>query len=234
MLSSANAARSDEFFPRGVAARVSSLWKIKLFYGSATMVLFWSLYFTVSRIPLRSIGAAPVIGADDLIPFWPGAAAVYATQFFTMPILVWLMQSREELIAFALATGLLSGISFVIFLVMPMRITRPPSVEGDSMIYDLIKSYDTLNNSFPSLHAAFGMLIAAAAFHLFAAHRHSKPLIAIVWSLTLGVLMSALLIKQHCILDIAAGCFVGAIAAFYFLSRTSAARSNAATMETLQ
>ena len=175
---------------------------------------FWLAYFSISQSSVASTRVTPLLTIDEWIPFWPGAAPVYLSQFLTLPMLILLIDSRDELLAFFLATALLSAFCFLLFALVPTEMPRPESsLAQHYYFYGWIAANDTTRNAFPSLHAGFGMLSSALALRVFGSWSNAKALCVASWTMTCGVLIAALVIKQHSVSDILAGCGIGALIA---------------------
>ena len=195
-------------------------WQIKFLLGGAITVLFWVVYFHLERLSHGSVTQMPVSAVDRVIPFVPSAAFVYVSQFITVPLVVWLMTSRRQLLRCCRGLLLLMGVSFLVFYFWPTVISRPGIVPGRFFIYDLVVGADKSGNACPSLHAAFGIFTAGCAWEVFQGWRNRRWLIGASWVWTAGVLASTLLIKQHVMLDLLAGGLLG-IVSWWFVGRAS-------------
>ena len=184
-------------------------WKIKLFLGGAITGVFWLCYFLLERLPDASVTKMPELAIDRMIPFQPGASFIYVTQFAIMPLVIWLMSSRHQLFLCCRGLALLVGISFVVFYFWPTSVARPQTAPGNHFLFDLIAGADLPRNACPSLHAAFGVFTVGCAWDLFRDWTNRRWLMAATGLWTVAVLASTLLIKQHVVLDLVAGGFLG-------------------------
>ena len=194
-------------------------WKIKFVLGGAITVLFWAGYFRLEQLSHPTVTQMPVSAVDRVIPFTPSAAFVYVSQFITVPLVVWLMTSRRQLLRCCRGLLLLMGVSFLVFYFWPTVISRPGIVPGRFFIYDLVVGADKSGNACPSLHAAFGIFTAGCAWEVFRGWRNGQWLIGASWAWTAAILASTLLIKQHVILDLLAGGLLGFVS-WWFVGRT--------------
>ena len=64
-------------------------WKIKVFLGGVITLAFWWGYFRLARMPEDLATQMPELAIDRMIPFLPAAAAIYLSQFVTMPMIIW-------------------------------------------------------------------------------------------------------------------------------------------------
>ena len=85
--------------PNCLWRRLIAEWKIKVFLGGGITAAFWIGYFLLERLPEASVTEMPQLAVDRLIPFQPEAAFIYVSQFVTMPLVIWLMTSRRQLLA---------------------------------------------------------------------------------------------------------------------------------------
>jgi membrane-associated phospholipid phosphatase len=127
-----------------------------------------------------------------------------------MPLVIWLMTTRRQLLFCCLNLVLLIGTSFVVFYFWPTSVARPEPSPGHDFFYGVIFNADLPRNACPSLHAAFGVFTAIGAWQVFRGWQHSWWLIGAAWLWTAAVLLSTLLIKQHVFLDLLAGIALGA------------------------
>jgi membrane-associated phospholipid phosphatase len=183
-------------------------------------VLFWDGYFRLEHIAHPSVTQMPALAVDRMIPFTPGAAFIYVSQFVTMPLVIWLMTSRRQLLRCCSGLLLLIGVSFLVFYCWPTAVARPEVVPGRFFIYDLVVGADQNRNACPSLHAAFGVFTAGCAWEVFQGWKHSRWLIGMSWVWTAAILASTLLIKQHVFLDLLAGSLLG-IMSWWFVGKIS-------------
>jgi membrane-associated phospholipid phosphatase len=196
--------------------RLVSEWKIKLFLGSALAGVFWAGYFACARHPLFPVRVMPGLAVDRWLPFRPETAWIYLSQFVTLPLLTWLMTSRRDLLAFCKSVALVSGVGFLVFAVWPTTVERPKPTGDHSFPYDLVVLVDNPHNACPSLHAAFAVLIAGCAAHVFREWKHARLLIGATWLGSAAVLVSTLLTKQHVLLDALAGGVLGGAGYWWF------------------
>lgn len=152
----------------------------------------------------------PALSIDTHIPLriewiWP-YLSYYPGCF--LPAL--LLTSMENLRRVAAAYAVEFGLAFVFFYSVPMRMDQPEIV-GRTLSHDAIRwlySIDPGYNIFPSLHTANALMIAAAFQH--AGPRWSRPLL---WLWALSICASTVLVKQHYILDVAAGAILAYVTA---------------------
>ena len=134
------------------------------------------------------------------VPFVPSLSVVYLT---ITPALLLFLRRRDTLTPFAIALCVETVVATVFFILFPQTVawTRP-EVTGWARIPFAIA--DTMNlsyNQFPSLHVAFAVSAA------WASARHK----ALWWLWSTAVALSAWLMWEHHLVDIAAGVALAAI-----------------------
>jgi membrane-associated phospholipid phosphatase len=114
-------------------------------------------------------------------------------------------------IAFSIIPQLL--LSYIIFLIFPVRIIRPEVVGHSCWDWALRLNYflDLPNNCFPSLHVADSVYLSLVIWHVDKIGGLFFLLIALVVS------VSTLFVKAHYILDITAGAILGLLSYWVFI-----------------
>lgn len=188
--------------------RVAALWREKLFLTIALNVLFWSVYFFLSRHALFQPHPLPMTRLDDWAGFRPYPWVwLYESNFLLVPAIPWLIVSREELRRCVLGFILLAFVSFAIFVIFPVASPRPADL-GTNRFMLLIAQADGPFNAFPSLHASTLIYTLALAKRVFG--RDLNPLVfggLILWAAL--ILFGTLATKQHYAIDLLAGGLIG-------------------------
>jgi len=167
-----------------------------------------------SRAPLN-VPAVVAPGAfDDLIPFIPSAAFVYATYLLLVPVLIAVAARRDgfdDVLAVTLGCGLSNAI---LYNLVPTRIAERTLAPRGSLLA-LIQHVDTPLCAIPSGHVALPAVIAAAA--LLVSRRVTQGHTAAFWRRvaagfalwTAALAASTLLTKQHYVVDVVWGLAFG-------------------------
>ena len=110
---------------------------------------------------------------------------------------------RRMIIAFC-AT---SAVAFACFILFPVYCPRPPFAAQSIATSMLALEHALVRpvNNFPSFH------VAVAALVYFGARRASRFLAAALLSITVGIAISALCIKQHFVADVIAGFLLASV-----------------------
>ena len=190
-------------------------------------ILFWPVYLTLFVLTEKYI--TPIYDVycplDDLIPF---------CEFFVVPYFLW-----YGLLAFVSLYGLFydvdtfkkfykflcisSAISFVLFIIFPnQQNLRPDSFVRDNVFVDIMKNgiyvADTNTNVCPSLHVVFSVGMLCSLWN--SRHFSSAAWRTVSVVITVMVCISTVFLKQHSVIDIAAGIAVCAVVfPFVFLNK---------------
>ena len=183
------------------------------------MLVTAALYSLAAHVPIRdSLVISPLL-LDGQIPFVPVSAYVYITYLLLFPVLILMARKREEF-SWVFAVGITCGfINALIYNVFPSMISERV-VAPDASLLSMIQHLDTLRCSIPSGHVALPTSIAVTAFFM---SRKAKihdslfwrtiSIVFVIWAIGLGG--SALLTKQHFIVDIFAGVVFGSTVALF-------------------
>ena len=149
---------------------------------------------------------------DAMIPF---------ISFFVVPYLLYLivmfapffMAWKDKAMFLAVSSAFLFAVTIcnIIFIIFPTAVQRPEVIT--SSVFDrlvlLVYSIDGILNCFPSEHIVFSVLACLCMFHI------NKKAAWIMSAITLLIIPSTLLIKQHYIPDIFGGIVLSLICYFF-------------------
>ena len=161
-------------------------------------ILYSLIGYTTSGWHLHDLS----LSLDSNIPFIPSFEYIYFLCYvipFT-PLLV--INDSSRMNALIRAFIIMNLIAFVIFLIYPVVVPRPTLSDDGSVTSYLINLQHSLDkpvNNFPSLHAANALLIFLLC------RGYYKWLDVVLFFVALGIGFSALLVKQHYIMDIVSG-----------------------------
>ena len=146
---------------------------------------------------------------DGRIPFRPAWMVIYILAYLQWAVgyVMIARESRERCYRVFMGEIIAKFICGLFFIVMPTRIERP-SVEGSGFIAwftRLVFSADLPGNLFPSIHCLESWFCFRGAIGMKRAPRWYAPAML---ALTLLVVASTLLVKQHVLVDIPAGILV--------------------------
>lgn len=187
--------------------RLAAYWKGKLLFTVVLNVLFWTIYTWLSHHSFFTRRTVPLTWLDTHIPLQPAWAYVYMSQFGYVGAVPWLMRTGAGLRRYVLGAVLLSGISFLVFILYPVAGPRPEHLEASGLLA-MIQQSDGVLNCIPSLHAGFLSYSFSMGWRLF---RGRLPwwfiLGCLLWGA--GIWYSTLATKQHYLADLIAGGILG-------------------------
>jgi hypothetical protein len=192
-------------------------WPIKMTGMTLVMTMFFVAYFWVLNHPLFPVTVMPLTAIDRLIAFQPEALPLYLSLWFYVSLAPALLINRREMISYTLATAGLGVIGLGIFLIWPTTVRWPGVVWPQHSAFAFLKSVDAAGNACPSLHAAFAVFTAVWLERLLGELNAGRTMRVLNWLWCLGILYSTIAIRQHVILDIAAGAGLGVAVAIIHL-----------------
>ena len=192
---------------------------IKWLFKSIIYIIIYALlavpgYELVSKIHLQEPITlfSPI---DYQIPFISAFAIIYVFIFY--PFIIYTIGyfafiKPEKADRFFASLFLVYTISFITYIIMPVKMIRPdPASLPSDFLSQVMANYylsDPPLNCFPSLHAANSTL---AAYYL---SREKSKYKWLFWSIAGGVILSTLFVRQHVIADEIAGFLVAYFASF--------------------
>ena len=183
------------------------------------------MYFVIG-FALRGLPAhSPMLALDRAWPLQPAWMLVYGSLYVFVVILPLVVIRDRQLGERTLRAYIaVMVVAYAGFLLYPTAAPPRPAVAtaGFSawalrLAYDL----DTPNNCFPSLHVAYAFVAALACGRV---HR-GVGVVAVIWAALIG--LSTLFTKQHYVVDVVAGGFMGCAAYRVFLKGHRAADDDA-------
>jgi membrane-associated phospholipid phosphatase len=175
----------------------------------ALPLLLQLIYFPTNR--MLSGGWKPVSMLDSFIPLWPIFALPYlATIGYWCIFHLWaaIKMDDELFLPFITASITTIAIGMACFILFPTYVDRPQVTEA-GFAWDMLRLVyrnDGLYNALPSGHA----YITSVVTYFFMKWKPRLNPVWIVWWMI--VLLSAVVTKQHYILDLVAGVVVAALA----------------------
>ena len=191
--------------------------------------LFWliiilivlALYFPINRLALGGIQLS--LPVDKSIPLYPPAVVPYLLGdilFIGFPIWAALRVKPREFEGYAVSILFATLVSYFAYLIFPTFVIRPEISSTDvfSKVLVIIYQTDKAYNAAPSGHTFYSVL---SCLYL----SRWKPNYRPIWIVaTLLILASALLTKQHYVLDIISGLALAILA--YAVGRFSQTKWN--------
>lgn len=202
---------------RQAAEAISKHLVLKSIGTTVFISVFFVAYFYVLRNPAYTPTVMPVIWLDHLITFEPLALPVYLSLWFYVSLLPSFFETRPELVRYGLAMTLMCVLGLSVFYFWPTG-TPVPNIDWTRHPdMDFLKTIDASGNACPSLHVATAFFSGVWLHHLL--RRFGGPLWILVlnWTWCTGIIYSTLAIRQHVVVDVAAGLALGGLAAWLSL-----------------
>jgi hypothetical protein len=203
--------------PEGWAATLARQWRhhqlLKIAGICAFMWVFFAAYFHVLRNPVRPVTEMPLTALDAWIPFEPAAFWAYVSLWVYVGIAPALLPTLAAGLRHAAWAAALCASGLLCFWLWPTAV--PPSVHhlDQAMAghagFALLRGVDAAGNACPSLHVASAVFSAMGLQRVLAAAGAPWPFHAVngVWLLL--IVWSTVAIRQHVVLDVAAGTALG-------------------------
>ena len=145
---------------------------------------------------------------DDAIPFMPDTAAIYFSGFILGNLAYLLLGSSERFSHIALGYGIQFVVSISLYVLYPCRMGRQENIVPNTISRHLLVVFQRVSkpfNAFPSMHVSYGLF---SALSVSGSCSCSEGLVLISWAIL--VALSALLTRQHYVVDVLVGAALGA------------------------
>ena len=177
------------------------------------MLSYWLPQFIVDINKAKSVK----VFIDDIIPLYPPALIVYLLAYLQWALSLYVLVKKDTLFGKRITLMIIisSIIAFLIYTFYPTYFVRPNFEINSFFTWLLSKIYiaDKPLDAFPSFHCLISTLTIIIINHSKDIDKKYK-IINIIFSIL--VYVSALLIKQHSIIDVPAGILLALIC--YFVS----------------
>ena len=207
---------------RQVAAVIPRHVYLKSIGTTLFISLFFGAYFYVLKDPAYPPTVMPKTLLDHLIGFQPMALPIYLSLWFYVSLPPALLATRRELYDYGWAMAGMCLVGLGIFYFWPTAVPPAHIHWAHYPDVDLLKHADASGNACPSLHVATAVFSSIWLHHLL--HRFGAPLWVLLcnWVWCIGIAYSTLALRQHVVVDVAAGLALGVLAAHLSLRRKSA------------
>ena len=177
------------------------MYRRRLFWLIIILIVL-ALYFPVNR--LTHGGVQTLLPIDKLIPLYPPAVVPYLfgdLLIVGFPIWAAFKARPGEFEAYTISILLVAIVSYLVYLVFPTFVTRPEISSTDvfSKMLEFIYQSDRAYNTNPSGHTFYTLL---AFLYLGRWKPRYRPIGIVV---TVLILASTLLTRQHYVLDLVSG-----------------------------
>ena len=210
----------------GVGGRLRPLLGNKLAITSVLTVFFAVCWFLIPRHLPVAPRMLPMTALDRGWPFVEGWVYVYLSIGLFNVVAPYLTTDRSRLHRHGLGFAAITVVSFICFVLFPVEMPAPTD-RASTALYALIMA-DTRLNNFPSLHASYtvyGLLYWAEVLPDLPSRRARRLTAVVATAWATGLLLSVLFLKQHYLVDLAAGSALGAVVYWLGFRRPRAAHA---------
>lgn len=180
----------------------------KIFLFAVYAVAYSILYLLPNLRPPIAPSMLPLSALDHWVPFLPWTFAIYVSDYIMILSVILLITQVDEFNSFARQVFGVLLFCGVIFLFFPTTYPRPvyPEVANPlvSFAMNLVGTFDTPNNCFPSHHVAVTSIGAWCV-------RNRPRLLKLYSFWAVAIFLSTLTTKQHYAVDILGGLGVAAV-----------------------
>ena len=209
VVSLAPASSASRRWTADIALRLRRHFMLKLVGTTAFTWLFFIGYFELLRHPAYPVVVMPLTALDHLIPFQPQALFAYLSLWLYIGIAPGLQLSFRELAVYGLWIGALCVTGLALFYFWPTQV--PPLALDVSGFpgFAMLQGVDAAGNACPSMHVAVAMFTVLRIEQLLRQARVPLLLRLVNGTWFAAIVYSTLAIKQHVVLDAAAGALLG-------------------------
>jgi membrane-associated phospholipid phosphatase len=195
--------------PNICPADVAPTWQQRVGLMAINAVLFQTLYSACNAAALRANVTEHVATPwDAAVPFVPWMLLPYITSVPLLMLAFWLTPGRQSLRALSQRCMLATVLATLVFALWPLRVSieRPlPEVPLLAFVSEALKRVDAPFNQWPSLHAAFCVILWPALRPVWS-NLLARTLLA-AWLILVAA--STVLTLQHHLLDLLGGVLLG-------------------------
>lgn len=195
-----------------IGLRLRRYFLLKLIGTTCFSCFFFIGYFYLLHYPAYAVTVMPLSALDLMIPFQPQLLWVYLSVWVYIGVGPGLQLTLAELAAYTFWLVALCVTGLVCFYFWPTQV--PPLTLDASRLpggFALLRRVDAAGNACPSLHVAAAIFTAIRVEDVLRWTRSPRflRLLNLAWFVTIAY--STLAIKQHVLLDVAAGALLGVV-----------------------
>jgi membrane-associated phospholipid phosphatase len=198
--------------------RAGNLWLLKMLATTGGIAIFFYAYFWVMRHPLSAATVMPVTWIDDLVFFSPQSFPLYVSLWVYVALGPALAKDGRELAAWGAVSFAMAVIGLGLFMVLPTKIPNPAIDWSRYPSLAFLKTVDVSGTACPSLHAAFAVFTAVVLHRLLTAIHAPRTLLVCNALWCLGIVYSAIAIRQHVALDVIAGSILAGAGSIVYMA----------------
>ncbi len=195
---------------RLLGERLGALLWLKAIGTPLAIGVFFVGYFWTLRNPQFAVYTMPMTALDRWLPFVPEALAMYASLWVYVSLAPALLRDRRELLALVRGAAVLAGVGLTIFFVWPTTVPVFEIDWAEHVAFQFMKRVDLGGNACPSLHVAFAVFAGLWIDRVLREVAAPSWLRALGWLWCAAIILSTVAVRQHVVLDVAAGVLLGA------------------------
>lgn len=136
------------------------------------------------------------------IPFIPHFTLIYSSIYFSMLLVPFVLRTKHELHAMAMALATVIGLATIVFLVAPTEPAYGPLPRSYTLdwLHEVTKMLALRHNLAPSLHVAMSWLILRTL-----ATKATRPIAFALYGWAAAIALATLLTHQHHVIDVLTG-----------------------------
>ena len=182
---------------------------LKLAGTTAFTWVFFIGYFHLLRYPVRPPVLMPLTALDHWIGFQPQALLAYFSLWLYIGVAPGLQKTFAELVVYGLWIGALCVTGLALFYFWPTEVPLRALPASDFPGFAMLQGVDAAGNACPSMHVAVAIFSALWIDHILRVARTPVWLRVFNAGWFVAIAFSTLAIKQHVVLDVAAGALLG-------------------------
>ena len=190
-------------------SRAYELWWLKAVGTTLWTWLFFIGYFELLNRPGLQPTVLPLTALDRLIPFQPAMLWPYLSLWFYVGFAPGLQRGLGELLAYGAWVGALLATGLLLFWLWP---TAVPPIDIHRIAHPgfaMLEGVDATGNACPSMHVAIAVFTAVRLQALLREVGSPASLRAVNVAWCLVITWSTVAVRQHVVLDVAAGAALG-------------------------
>jgi membrane-associated phospholipid phosphatase len=200
-----------------LSARVRTSFVLTVLWTTFLTGLFFVGYFSVQRHPAFTPMMMPQTGLDLIIPFQPAALVAYVSLWVYVGVGPGLQRTVTEFAVYGLWLCGLCAAGLTIFYFWPTQAPVPTFAATGFPGFAMLHRVDQTSNACPSMHVAVAIFTAVRVNDVLRSMRTPIALRVLNAAWFIAIAYSTLAIKQHVVLDVAAGALLGMIFALMSL-----------------
>ncbi len=200
-----------------LGTRIRTSFLLTVLWTTFLTSVFFIGYFFVQRHPAYAPIMMPRTGLDLMIPFQPAALLAYVSLWIYVGVGPVLQRTHAEFAVYGLWLSGLCAAGLGIFYFWPTQVPAPILTPTGFPGFVMLHRVDQTSNACPSMHVAVAIFTAVRIGDVLRSMRAPLAMRVLNAAWFVAIAYSTLAIKQHVVLDVAAGALLGTIFALMSL-----------------